>query len=90
MPFFEKDIGDLSPILRGFTVSLIMLTGAFPAMFAGRLADKFGHLRIIMGGAICFMIGTALEGAASKLAMFLVGRAVAGLGEGFWLTNVSV
>ncbi|KAG9711803.1 hypothetical protein KCU73_g17075, partial [Aureobasidium melanogenum] len=38
MPYFSDSIGELSPFLRGFTVSLIMLTGAFPSFFAGQLA----------------------------------------------------
>lgn len=57
MEQFKSTIGDLSPILRGFTVSLIMLTGAFPSFFAGQLADKFGRLQIVMAGALLFVLG---------------------------------
>ncbi|KAG9549700.1 general substrate transporter, partial [Aureobasidium melanogenum] len=90
MPYFSDSIGELSPFLRGFTVSLIMLTGAFPSFFAGQLADRFGRLAIVAAGALVFTIGAALEGAASKLGMFLAGRALCGIGEGLWLSNVSV
>lgn len=90
MPFFEKDLGVLSPIMRGFTVSLIMLTGAIPSFFAGQLADKYGRLPIVCGGALVFCVGAILEGAAHKLPMFWAGRALCGLGEGLWLSNVSV
>lgn len=74
MPFFKSTIGDLSPTLQGFTVALIMMTGAFPGIVAGQLADRFGHLYIVMGGAILFVLGVALQGAASTLSMFLVGE----------------
>ncbi|KAI5261999.1 general substrate transporter [Aureobasidium subglaciale] len=90
MPYFASSIGELSPFLRGFTVSLIMLTGAFPSFFAGQLADRFGGLAVVAAGALVFTVGAALEGSANKLAMFLVGRALCGIGEGLWLSNVSV
>jgi len=90
MPYFATSIGELSPFLRGFTVSLIMLTGGFPSFFAGQLADRFGRLAIVAAGALVFTIGAVLEGAANKLGMFLAGRALCGIGEGLWLSNVSV
>lgn len=90
MPQFEKTVGHLSPTILGFTVSLIMLTGAFPSVFAGHLAEKFGRLRVIMAGAICFVIGAILQGSAPSLVPFLIGRAIGGFGEGVYLSNVAV
>lgn len=90
MPYFTSSIGELTPFLRGFTVSLIMLTGAFPSFFAGQLADRFGRLAIVAAGALVFAIGAALEGCANKLAMFFVGRALCGIGEGLWISNITV
>lgn len=90
MEQFKSTIGDLSPLLRGFTVSLIMLTGAFPAFSAGQLADKFGRLQAVMSGALLFVIGAAVQGSASHLSMFLVGRSLCGIGQGLWLSNVTV
>jgi MFS family permease len=90
MPHFENTIGNLSPVMRGFTVALIMMTAALPCIFSGQLADRFGQLTVVMAGALVFTIGVALEGGSSELAMFLVGRALAGIGEGLWLSNVSV
>ena len=76
--------------MRGFAVSLLLLMGAIPAMFAGQLADQYGHLRVVMAGASVFTLGAVLEAACDGLPMLLVGRALAGLGEGLWLSNVSV
>ncbi|RDW62103.1 hypothetical protein BP6252_11536 [Coleophoma cylindrospora] len=90
MPQFEKSINKLSPTLQGFTVALIMVTGAVPGIFAGQLANRYGQLLVVMAGALVFTLGTALEAGSSKLPMFLVGRALAGIGEGMWLTNISV
>ena len=90
MPAFEKTFGDLSPAMQGFTVSFVMLMGAVPAFFAGRLADRYGHVRVVMTGALVFTLGAVLQAAASWLPMLLIGRAFAGWGQGLWLTNVSV
>ena len=90
MPQFAQVFGQLSPNMRGFTVSFLLLMGAVPAFFAGQLADKFGHLRVVLAGASVFCIGSALQAGAMDMPMLLVGRALAGLGEGLWLTNVSM
>lgn len=90
MPYFEHTMGALSPVMRGFAISLLMLIGAIPAVFAGQLADQYGQLRVVMAGASVFTLGAVLEAACDGLPMLLVGRALAGLGEGLWLSNVSV
>ena len=90
MSQFTKSIGKLSPGLLGFTVSLIMLTGAVPSVFAGQLAEKFGRLQVIMLGSSFFVVGAVLQGAAGGLPLFLAGRALGGFGEGIYLSNVSV
>ena len=90
MPHYELTFGTPTPAMRGFIVSLLMLMGAVPAFFAGQLADRYGQLKVVMMGSAIFTIGAILQGAASALPMLLVGRALAGLGEGIWLSNVSV
>ena len=90
MDTFTEVFGKLSPSLRGFTVSILMLAGAVPSVFAGQLADRFGRLSVVSFGALVFVVGVVLQGAAYQLSMLLVGRAFAGLGEGLWLSCVSV
>lgn len=90
MSQFEATIGALSPTLVGFTVSLIMLAGAVPSVFAGWLADHHGRLKTILLGSMLFCVGALLQGTAYGLPQFLLGRTVAGLGEGVFLSNVSV
>ncbi|KAF2183656.1 general substrate transporter [Zopfia rhizophila CBS 207.26] len=91
MKSFLETIGHLRPIMRGFTVSLIMLTGAFPSFFAGQLADRFGRLAIVMAGAIVFAVGAVMQGTANRLPVFLAGRALCGLGEGLgrYITEIA-
>ncbi|KAI9827979.1 MAG: hypothetical protein M1819_006822 [Sarea resinae] len=90
MPYFSKDIEVLSPTMRGFTVSLIMLAGAVPSLFAGHVADRYGHLHVVLAGAILFAVGAALEAGSVNLAMLLVGRILCGGGEGLYLGNLNV
>lgn len=90
MPAFEEVFGKLSPMTRGWTVSIIMLTRTFPSLFAGQLADSHGHLRVVEAGALIFAVGAILQASAPVLAMFILGRALAGFGEGLWIGNISV
>lgn len=90
MDKFLDTFGPLSPMMRGFTVSLILLTGALPAFFAGQLADRYGRTLIIGAGALIFALGALLQALAVNLAMFLVGRGLAGLGQGLFLSNIYV
>jgi MFS family permease len=90
MPTFQTSIAVLSPTMRGLTVSSLLLMGAIPSLFAGLLADKYGHVRIVLAGAICFTIGAALEAASRNLATLLAGRSLVGIGEGLYLGNLNV
>lgn len=90
MPLFLAQVGQLSPIMRGITVAMIMLTGIFPAFFVGQLADRYGRLAIISTGAFLFAIGGMMQAGASTLTVFNIGRALYGLGMGTWLSTVAV
>jgi len=90
MPQFTASIGPLSSAMLGITVSIIMLAGALPAPFAGFFADRFGRLRVIMAGAILRATGVLVQGSATNLTQFLAGRILAGLGEGVFLSVMSV
>lgn len=64
MPQFSDIIGELSPMIRGLTVSIIMLASAISSTVAGVLAHHFGHLAVIGMGACIFTVGVIFEGAA--------------------------
>lgn len=90
MSQFRASIGSLSATTVGLTVSLIMLAGAAPSVLAGWLADRHGRLRVVLCGAVLFAAGALLQGTSMALPQFLLGRTVAGLGEGVYLSNMSV
>ena len=90
MKQFEASMGPMSAVLLGITVSMIMLTGAPPSVFAGHLADRYGRLRVILPGALLFGLGALLQGTARGLPQFVAGRALGGFGQGVFFGNISV
>jgi DNA-directed RNA polymerase III subunit RPC2 len=90
MSQFTNQFGNLTSTQHGALVSSILVTGAIASFFGGRLADVLGRgLAVSLGGFI-FGIGAALEAAAMHIAMFTVGRVIAGVGEGFFLSTMVV
>ncbi|KAI4868005.1 putative MFS sugar transporter [Hypoxylon rubiginosum] len=87
---FTESIGPLSATMLGITVSMIMLTGTLPSLFAGHFADRYGRLAAIVPGALLFGAGSLLQCLARSLPQFIAGRALAGFGQGIFLSNVSV
>lgn len=90
MPQFTESLGQLSPTMLGITVSMIMLTGTLPSMFAGHFADKYGRISAIIPGALFFGTGALVQGLSHSLGQFIAGRAIAGFGQGIFLSNISV
>jgi MFS family permease len=86
MPQFVESIGKLSASLLGFTVSIILLAGAIPSVFAGHLADKHGRLTTIIPGAVLFGVGALVQGTSYSKAQVIAGRGIAGFGEGIFLS----
>ena len=90
MQQFKASMGPMSAVLLGIMVSMIMLTGAPPSLFAGHLADRHGRLRVILPGALLFGLGALLQGSARGLPQFITGRALGGFGQGIFLANIAV
>lgn len=90
MDQFEATMGPISSTIRGVIVSSILPTGAFAALVAGILADRYGRKYLILSGAITYGIGAAIECASVVLGMFVFGRLVKGVGQGLFLSTVYV
>ncbi|OZJ04410.1 hypothetical protein BZG36_02912 [Bifiguratus adelaidae] len=90
MPFFKTYFGALSPTITGLLVSSILITASCASLISGHVTDQISRIRAIGLGAAIFAVGTALEGASQNLAMFFIGRALAGVGEGFFLNAAMV
>ncbi|RJS67268.1 MFS transporter [Priestia filamentosa] len=79
------DIGrewNLSQTELGLMSTVFFASYAFMQIPTGFLADKFGRVRVLVTGYIIFGVATYLSGAVTTFALFLLMRALTGLGEG--------
>ncbi|WP_245641802.1 MFS transporter [Nonomuraea candida] len=80
MPDISKDLDALG--LYGLSFSAFLIASLFMNVVAGLWSDRRGYPVPFMSGVVLFAAGMALAGAASSSEMFLVARAVQGLGGG--------
>lgn len=90
MKSYVSDFGSQSPTIHGLVVSSILIPAAISSFFAGRVADVLGRPRAIALGSLIFALGVAMEAGAVRLAMFIVGRCIEGVGEGLYLGGLVV
>ncbi|KAL1998834.1 hypothetical protein VTN02DRAFT_5502 [Thermoascus thermophilus] len=76
--------------MHGVIVSSILITASVSSFFAGHLADEMGRPLAVMVGSAIFSLGAALEASAVNLPMFICSRAVKGVGEGMFLSTLTV
>lgn len=81
LPYMQEDLG-LTPLTEGMVTSSLLLGAAFGALFGGRLADRFGRRKTIMGLAVVFLLGTLACTFAPGTAVMVLGRIVLGLAVG--------
>ncbi len=72
----------MSSSLTGFVVASALLGAAFGAWAAGRLADRFGRIRIMVGAAGLFVASAFGSGLASGPVSLTFWRVVGGMGVG--------
>ncbi|WP_277679301.1 MFS transporter [Gracilibacillus dipsosauri] len=74
-------------LLHTDTLSWIIVAFVVPLggmlLLGGRLADRFGHRRIFMVGAVGMMLGSAMSGLSTSIEMLLVARAIQGVSAAF-------
>ncbi|KAF9883406.1 hypothetical protein FE257_003489 [Aspergillus nanangensis] len=90
MPNYVSYFGSHSSSVHGIIVSSILLSAAVMSVIAGRPADVFGRPQAIALGAAVFGVGAALEAGAVRLAMFMVGRVIEGMGFGLYFGTLTV
>ncbi|PWY93543.1 general substrate transporter [Aspergillus sclerotioniger CBS 115572] len=90
MPSYIDYFGSHSAIVHGIIVSSILLSASFMSFIAGRPADVMGRPLAIALGAAILGAGAALEAGAVRLAMFMVGRIVEGMGFGLYFGTLTV
>ncbi|RFS87116.1 MFS transporter [Actinomadura spongiicola] len=88
MPVVADDLDGLSLYAWGFSATLIM--SLLSTVLAGGWIDRSGPVRPLMIGLGTFVAGLLVAGAAPTMWLFVVGRAVQGLGTGVSLVALYV
>ncbi|TGB14746.1 sugar porter family MFS transporter [Streptomyces sp. MZ04] len=72
----------LSPLTEGIVASSLVLGAACGALFGGRLSDRYGRKRAILGLALLFFIGALGTALAPDLTVLVLFRGLLGLAVG--------
>ncbi|QGG42135.1 MFS transporter [Aeromicrobium yanjiei] len=81
MPVVADELDGLT--LYALSFAAPMAVGVVSMTLAGPLMDRHGPALAVRGGVLVFSLGLLVAGLASSMPVFLVGRAVQGLGIGF-------
>jgi len=79
LPQIRADLG-ASLVTAGWIASMISATSFALGLFAGAVADRIGHRRVLVLGLVALAVGSLLGALASSSATMLAARFVEGLG----------
>ncbi|SDK14164.1 Major Facilitator Superfamily protein [Nonomuraea maritima] len=80
MPAVAKELDALD--LYGISFSAFLIASLFMNVVAGLWSDRRGYPVPFLAGVVLFVVGMALAGASTSAVLFLLARAVQGLGAG--------
>jgi MFS family permease len=76
-----KDLG-LTHATEGWVLGAALGASGIGGIVAGRLADRFGKRRLLATTVLIYSLGSLVCGLAPNLTIFIIGRAIVGLGVG--------
>lgn len=88
MPVAARELDGVS--LYAFAFSGYFTTSLFGMVFAGQWSDRRGPLGALSSGIAAFAAGLVLSGSAGSMWVFILGRAVQGLGGGLVIVALYV
>ncbi|MEV3875044.1 MFS transporter [Streptomyces sp. NPDC049906] len=88
MPVAARELDGIS--LYAFAFSGYFTTSLFGMVLAGQWADRQGPLKPLALGILAFGVGLVLSGTAGLMWLFILGRAVQGLGGGLVIVALYV
>lgn len=88
MPVAARDLGRIEWYAWAF--SLFLIGQLFATVAGGRLSDRLGPARPMIGGAVLFAVGLVIAGTAGHMIQLLAGRLVQGLGGGVMSVGIFV
>ncbi len=80
LAIYGQSLEGFSPIWIGFAIGAYGLTQAVLQIPMGRLSDKIGRKKVIVGGLLMFALGSVIAALADSIQMVTVGRALQGMG----------
>jgi MFS family permease len=80
MPVAARELDGLRYYAWAFSLFLIGML--FATVLCGRLSDRIGPAKPLLGGLVIFLAGLVVSGTAQNMAELLAGRLVQGLGSG--------
>ncbi|MEU6929111.1 MFS transporter [Streptomyces sp. NPDC046385] len=88
MPVAARELGGVS--LYAFAFSAYFTTSLFAMVLSGQWSDRSGPLAPLTAGMSAFAAGLLLSGTAGTMWLFILGRAVQGLGGGLVIVALYV
>ncbi|EOD43779.1 putative mfs multidrug protein [Neofusicoccum parvum UCRNP2] len=88
IPIITDDFNSLGDV--GWYGSAYMLTGCTTQLLVGRLYTFYSQKVVYLSSLFLFELGSAICGAAPNSIVFIVGRAIAGLGSGGVFTGAII
>jgi MFS transporter, SP family, sugar:H+ symporter len=79
--FISKEF-DTTPFLKGAVVASLLLGAMVGAALAGRLSDRLGRRKLIIGAAVLFTVGAIGAAVANDIWVLISFRFVIGIGVG--------
>ena len=80
LAIYGQELEGFTPIWIGFAIGAYGLTQAVLQIPMGRLSDKIGRKKVIVGGLAVFALGSVIAALAESIQMVTVGRALQGMG----------
>jgi len=80
--FLKTSFGGLSNFQEELVTSLLLVGAMIGAIVAGRLSDKIGRKRTVLGTALVFIVGVALAAFTPTYPVLLLARIIIGLAVG--------
>jgi len=80
--FIKKDFGGLSSFQQELVTSLLLVGAVVGALGAGRIADRIGRRKTVLGTAAVFVLGVLLAAFTPSYPVLLIARVIIGFAVG--------